>query len=142
MSNFNFQWTKTLYQNILSHIVFFLTLFKGYRCNIVICNNTKDNFLCRASDRLWKKKSNFTGFLGKNSRKNHPISWEFHGKFQGKLLQKAVGKKRPILWLFSRQILLEIDWFCADQTSVFNVFLTEVIISPWKVWKRRQYDWN
>ena len=32
------------------------------------------------------------------------------------------------LWLFSRQILLEIDRFCADQTSVFNVFLTEVII--------------
>ena len=26
---------------------------------------------------------------------------------------------------FSRQISLEIDWFCADQTSVFNVFLTE-----------------
>ena len=26
---------------------------------------------------------------------------------------------------FSRQISLEIDRFCADQTSVFNVFLTE-----------------
>ena len=26
------------------------------------------------------------------------------------------------------QILLEIDQFCADQTSVFNVFLTEVIV--------------
>ena len=24
LSNFNFQWTKTLYQNILSHIAFFL----------------------------------------------------------------------------------------------------------------------
>ena len=28
----------------------------------------------------------------------------------------------------SRQISLEIDQFCADQTSIFNVFLTEVII--------------
>ena len=53
---------------------------------------------------------------------------QFHGKFQGKPHQKAIGKKRPILWLFSRQILLEIDRCCADQTSVFNVFLTEVVI--------------
>ena len=28
LSNFNFQCTKTLYQNILSHIAFFRTLFK------------------------------------------------------------------------------------------------------------------
>ena len=92
MSNFNFQWTKTLYQNILSHIVFFFTLFKGYRCNIVICNNTKDNFLCRASDRSWRKKSNFTGFLGTNSRKNHPISWEFHGNFRANFFKKQLVK--------------------------------------------------
>ena len=32
-SNFNFQWTKTLYQNNLNNIAFFFTLFKGYRCN-------------------------------------------------------------------------------------------------------------
>ena len=31
LSNFNFQWTETLYQNILSDIAFFFTLFKGYR---------------------------------------------------------------------------------------------------------------
>ena len=30
----------------------------------------------------------------------------------------------------SRQISLEIDQFCADQTSIFNVFVTEVIICP------------
>ena len=29
----NFQWTKTLYQNNLNNIAFFLTFFKGYRCN-------------------------------------------------------------------------------------------------------------
>ena len=36
-----------MYQNILCHIKFFFTLYKGYKCNnlLVICNNTKDNFL-------------------------------------------------------------------------------------------------
>ena len=33
LSNFDFQWTKILYQNTLRHIVFFLTFFKGLRCN-------------------------------------------------------------------------------------------------------------
>lgn len=33
LSHFNSQWTKPLYQNILSHIIFFFTLLKGYRCN-------------------------------------------------------------------------------------------------------------
>ena len=30
LSNFNFQWTKTLYQNNLKHVEFFFTFFKGY----------------------------------------------------------------------------------------------------------------
>ena len=42
--------------------------------------------------------------------------------------EEQSGKKRWILWLFSGQISLAIDRFCADQTSTFNVFLTEVII--------------
>ena len=32
-SNFNFQWTKILYQNNLNNIAFFFTFFKGYRYN-------------------------------------------------------------------------------------------------------------
>ena len=64
-----------------------------------------NNIISRDSDRSQKKKSNFAGFLGTNSRKN-----------------------RPILWLFSRQISLGINRLYADQTSIFNVFLTEVII--------------
>ena len=49
LSNFNFQWTKTLYQNNLHNIATishsFFTSFKGYRHNLlVICNNTKDYF--------------------------------------------------------------------------------------------------
>ena len=31
LSNFNVQWTKTLYQNNLNNIAFFFTFFKGYR---------------------------------------------------------------------------------------------------------------
>ena len=56
----------------------------------------------------------------------------FRGSFRSKSHQKAIGKKGPILWLFSWQILLEIDQFCADQASIFNVFLTEVIICSFK----------
>ena len=49
LSNFNFQWTKTYYQNNLSNIAFFFTFFKGYiDVIIVICNNTKENFLWEA----------------------------------------------------------------------------------------------
>ena len=33
LSNFNYQWTKTLYQNNLNKIAFFFTFFKGCRCN-------------------------------------------------------------------------------------------------------------
>ena len=32
-STFNFQWTKTLYQNDFKHTAFFFMFFKGYRCN-------------------------------------------------------------------------------------------------------------
>ena len=33
LSNVNFQWTKTLYQNNLKNIELFFTFFKGSRCN-------------------------------------------------------------------------------------------------------------
>ena len=65
LGNFNFQWTKTLYQNNLSHIEFFSTLFKGYL--LVICNNPKDNFLWEPV----KIDLNFTGIV-----KTHV---KFHG---------------------------------------------------------------
>ena len=61
-------------------------------------------------------------------RQNRGKIGRFRGNFQGKLGRKAIGKKRRILWLSSGQISQEIDRFCADQTSVFNVFLTEDII--------------
>ena len=79
----------------------------------------------RASDRSQKKKSNSVGFLGTNLWKNRPVSLEFS---RANFTEEQSVKKRWILWLFSGQISLAIDQFCADQTSAFNVFLTEVII--------------
>ena len=80
--------------------------------------------LSRASDRSRKKKTNFAGFSGTKSRKTRPILQEFSGQ----TWPKAIGKKTEDFVVIFAQILLEIDRFCADQTSVFNVFLTEVII--------------
>ena len=61
LSNFNFQWTKTSYQNNLKHnyfIAFFFTFFKGYKdVIIVICNLTPKKF-SYGSLRKWM--SNFT----------------------------------------------------------------------------------
>ena len=45
-SNFNFQWTKTLYQNNYNsnNIAFFFTFFQG----LITCNNTRDYLSWRA----------------------------------------------------------------------------------------------
>ena len=59
--------------------------------------------LSRASDMSRKKKSNFAGFLGTNSRKNRPISQEFRGSFQGKLHQKAIVKNGRFCGYFQRK---------------------------------------
>ena len=75
-----------------------------------------------------RKKSNFAGFLGANSRKNRPILRHFRGNVWGKLRRKSTGKKVRFCGYFLGNILSDIGRFCADQTSVFNVFLTEVII--------------
>ena len=75
----------------------------------------------RASDRSRKKKVKFCGiFRDKIAEKS--------ANFAGNLDTKQLLKKRRILWLFLGQNSLKIDRFCADQTSVFNVFLTKVII--------------
>ena len=45
LSNFSFQWTKTLYQSNLKYIAFKFTFLKGLKMYLVICNNTNENFL-------------------------------------------------------------------------------------------------
>ena len=70
----------------------------------------------RASDILRKKKQNFAGFSGANSRKNRPISRDFRGKkvkirrkigpFRGILAEKSQFSKD-----FQGQILRKIGRF-------------------------------
>ena len=55
-SNFDFQWTKILYQSNLKHIALFLTFFKGIRCNKSSVITPKKTF--HESPR--KQMSNFT----------------------------------------------------------------------------------
>ena len=49
-------------------------------------------------------------------------------EFSGQTSPKSNYKKTADLMSFPRQISLGINRLCADQTSIFNVFLTEVII--------------
>ena len=60
LSNFYFQWTKTLYQNKVKQIVFFLTLFEGYKCNKLYQITPKKRFLCEPKNTNFSKASNFT----------------------------------------------------------------------------------
>ena len=92
----------------------------------------------RASDRLRKKKSNFAGFLKTKLWKNRLILREFCANFRGKLGSKAIGKKTADFRVIFGQISLEIDQFCSDQTSIFNVFLTEVIALPTTICSRNE----
>ena len=73
-------------------------------------NPAKVKFCGIFRDKIAEKSVNFAGIFGAN------LGW------------KAISKKRRILWLFLGQISLEIDRVCTEKTSVFNVFLTEVII--------------
>ena len=72
-----------------------------------------------------KKKVKFRGIFGDKIAEK---SVDFTGIFTVNLAGKQSVNKRRILWLFSGQISQEIDRFCADQTSIFNVFLIEDII--------------
>ena len=57
LSNFDFQWTKTLYQNNFKHIASFFTLFEGHKYNDKLYEITaKKRF-------LWEpEKTNFKSF--------------------------------------------------------------------------------
>ena len=59
LSNFNFQWTKTLYQDNFKHIAFFFTLFKVYRCNKLSEITPKKRILLEPRKALNFKKNNF-----------------------------------------------------------------------------------
>ena len=55
MSNFNFQWTKTLYQNNYKLIAFFFTFFKSYECIVLYEITPEEKVLVGArEDKLQK----------------------------------------------------------------------------------------
>ena len=54
LSNFNFQWTKTLYHNNFKHIAFFFTLFKGYKCDKLFEITPKTRFLLQSANTNFK----------------------------------------------------------------------------------------
>lgn len=70
---------------------------------------TFNSLLTRASDRSQKEKLNVAGFSGQIRGKICRFHRIFAGIFRSKLCQKTIGKKQPISWEFSPQILLEID---------------------------------
>ena len=55
-------------------------------------------------------------------------STDFTGIFGANLAENQLVKKGRFCVYFSGKTWLGVDRFCADQTSIFNVFLTEVII--------------
>ena len=70
----------------------------------------------RASDILRKKRQNFAGFSGANSRKNQPIWRDFRGKnfkIRGKIgrYRGIFAGKKSIFERFSGQILRKIGRF-------------------------------
>ena len=67
LSNFNFQWPKTLYQNNSKHIAFFFAFFDSYGCNLLSVITPKT--ICYGSPR--KQISNFTKW--NLTHKNLPI---------------------------------------------------------------------
>ena len=68
----------------------------------------------RASDRSRKKKLNFEGFSGANSRENRPISREIS---RANFAEKQSVKTSQFRWNFLANFA-KIDQFCVDMTSV------------------------
>ena len=82
--------------------------------------------LIRASDRSQRKKS---GFSRRNSQKIGRFRRIFTRMFGVDFAKKPKIKKIwPISKIFSGQILLNINRFCYNLTSIFNIFVTEIII--------------
>ena len=110
---------------IAVQLILILTVVVEVAVQVLLKYQASSLPLYRASDRS-RKKVKFRGiFRDKIAQK----SADFMGIFGANLAGKQSVKRRQILWLFSGQILLEIDRFCSNQTSLFNVFLTEVIIN-------------
>ena len=87
-----------------------------------IFSNLMDcTILCRASDRSRKKVKFHWIFRGKFTEK----LTDFAGIFAANLAENQSVKKGRFCGYFPGKLRQRSIGFCADQTSVFNVFLTE-----------------
>ena len=103
LSNFTFQWTRTLYQNNLKHSCFlclfvcFFILFKGCRCNQLYVL-TQENFLRKPEETSFKSFK----FPKMNSNLTHEIIPVF-SQFLGSLnLCFRTPRIRNCLWCYYR----------------------------------------
>ena len=93
-----------------------------YRLLSTIFSNLIDRtILCRASDRSLKKSQISRVFRGKFAEK----STDFAGIFRANLAENQSVKKGRLWGYFQGKLRQRSIGFCADQTSVFNVFLKE-----------------
>ena len=102
LSNFDFQWTKIIYQNNLKLIAFFLTFFKGQSCNNSSVVTPKE--ISYGSPRKWM--SNFTKLHMKFSEfylRNHNSS-EIRPLFSRTSI-------RYFLWCYYRRFITSLAVF-------------------------------
>ena len=93
-----------------------------YRLLSTIFSNLMDcTILCRASDRSLKKVKFHWIFRGKFTEK----LTDFAGIFAANLAENQSVKKSQFCGYFQGKLRQRLVGFCADQTSVFNVFLME-----------------
>ena len=96
--------------------------------NIMYINQNLVVYTCyltiRASDISRKKKQNFAGFSGANSRKNRPISRDFRGK-KVKIHGK-IGQFHGIKVKIHRKIS-RFRWILAEKSQILKDFQGQII---------------
>ena len=130
LSNFNFQWTKTLYQNNFKHSAFFFTLFKGYKCNKLyeitpkkrfLSEPEKTNFKSLKFHKLMKSicMTMFSQFLYLFSLA--PISFG--------VISRNLSHLKPLKSVKNNAISLTIFWYKMFATENYNYSISRWILS-------------
>ena len=133
LSNFNFQWTKSLYQNNLKHnCILFFYIFQGLKMWFIICNNTKENSLWQPKkinvkfDKITSNTWNFQNFT---------CTFTFLVKFDIYFLGlKILWYKDFVHWkLKLLNFLMDSVLRCGTSTQWF--FVHHFLIQIFGVWK-------
>ena len=115
LSNFNFQWTKSLYQDIQATSVCVFTLFETYRCN-------------QLSLVLLSPKTISYGSPKK-------IHFKFHQNWENTQVKLPCIRFHFVKFVFSGS---KKNLFLRS----YSIQLIALFYSPWKLCKRMQYAWN